>query len=192
MGSRHGAAYLAALDLADEIAEAYNGEMKTFLPALVHLMVVSCLFFEPAVAQQSDQPAPGDAHQLRDAIARMDSILFDAFNAHNTDALMAMFTADLEFYQDNDGLKNYEQCAGDFKKLFSSNTEIRRELVKDTLEVYPVKDYGAIEIGLHRFCHKEQGKIECASFKFVMIWRKSGTTWKVSRVVSYGHKMRPD
>ena len=58
---------------------------------------------------------------------------------------------------------------------------------KETLEVYPIKDYGAIETGTHRFCHTEEGKEICGTFKFLHIWQKEGTTWKVTRVVSYGH-----
>jgi ketosteroid isomerase-like protein len=117
----------------------------------------------------------------------MDARVFDAFNAHNADALMAMFTDDLEFYQDNDGLKNYQQCFGDFKKMFASASDIRRDLVKGSLEVYPIKNYGAIEIGAHRFCHTEKGKEECGAFKFVHVWRKVEDSWKLSRVISYGH-----
>jgi hypothetical protein len=61
------------------------------------------------------------------------------------------------------------------------------------LEVYPIKDYGAIEIGAHRFCHKEEGndaspaRTDCGTFKFATVWRKIGDSWKISRVLSYGH-----
>jgi hypothetical protein len=33
--------------------------------------------------------------------------------------------------------------------------KVTRELVKGSIEVYPVKDFGAIEIGLHKF-HNNQ------------------------------------
>lgn len=128
-----------------------------------------------------------DSGELSNTIARMDAKIFDAFNAHKVDALMAMFTDDLEFYQDNDGVKNYQQCFGDFKKMFASATDIKRVLLKETLEVYPIKDYGAVEIGAHRFCHTENDKEECGNFKFAMIWKKMGDSWKISRVISYGH-----
>ena len=135
-------------------------------------------------------PAPSqlsESRELFETIARMDDKLFDAFNAHNLDAMMAMFADDLEFYQDNDGVSNYQQSKNDFTKMLASVPDIRRELVKDSLEVYPIKDYGAIEIGVHRFCHKEYGKEECGSFKFVHVWRKTGDSWKISRIISYGH-----
>jgi ketosteroid isomerase-like protein len=165
--------------------------MKSLLFAAAFLIGISLAFLRSSSAQQASPVVPGDAGQLRDTIASMDRKLFDAFNAHNVDALMSLFTDDLEFFQDNDGVKDYQRCYRDFKALFASNTDIRRELVPESLEVYQIKDYGAVEIGTHRFCHKENGQIECASFKFVTIWQKSGEAWKVSRVVSYGHKLRP-
>jgi ketosteroid isomerase-like protein len=125
--------------------------------------------------------------ELTETIERMDAKMFEALNAHNADALMAMFTDDLDFYQDNDDLKNYQQCSADFKKMFATTPDMKRELVKGSLEVYPIKNYGAIEIGTHQFCHKENGKEDCGSFKFVHVWRKIGDSWKISRVISYGH-----
>ena len=135
-------------------------------------------------------PAPSqlsESRELFETIARMDAKLFDAFNAHNLDAMMEMFADDLEFYQDNDGVSNYQQSKNDFTKMLASVPDIRRDLMKESLEVYPIKDYGAIEIGIHRFCHKEHGEGECGSFKFVHVWRKIGNSWKLSRIISYGH-----
>jgi len=125
--------------------------------------------------------------ELFESIARMDSLVFDAFNAHDLERLMALFTDDLEFYDDGSGLKN---CAGtkeDFVKVFHDVPDLRRELLKETLEVYPVPGYGAIEIGQHRFCHQENGKQDCGVMKFAMVWRRMGETWKLARVLSYAH-----
>jgi ketosteroid isomerase-like protein len=161
--------------------------MKTiFLLTSVVLALAFLSAAEAAGQTTSPTPSPG-ARELTETIARMDAELFDTFNAHNLDALMAMFTDDLEFYQDNDGLKNYRQSKDDFKKLFTNVPDIKRDLVKGSLEVYPVKDYGAIEIGTHRFCHIENDKEECGLFRFVHVWRKIGDSWKISRVISYGH-----
>jgi ketosteroid isomerase-like protein len=142
-------------------------------------------------AQATDQPGGSNRNatsgELFERIARMDRATFDAFNAHDVDRLMAMFTDDLEFYHDTGGLTDYRQSQENFKKLFAGTPDIRRDLVKGSLEVYPIKDHGAIEIGEHRFCHKENDKDDCGTFKFAMVWRKSGESWKLSRVISYGH-----
>jgi hypothetical protein len=100
---------------------------------------------------------------------------------------MSMFAADLEFYHDNGGLLGWEQVKAGFTSVFANNKDIRRELVPGTLEVYPIKDYGAIQIGSHRFCHTEDGKADCGTFRFVQLWRLKDGAWKVARDVSFGH-----
>ncbi|MBL0048058.1 MAG: nuclear transport factor 2 family protein [Bacteroidetes bacterium] len=62
-----------------------------------------------------------------------------------------------------------------------------RKLVNGSLEVHPIKDFGAIEIGTHEFRHMENGKEELGVFKFVMIWQKQNDGWKISRVISFDH-----
>ena len=152
--------------------------------------VMLCPGLQSANAQvmQTSQSAPKpEASPLYDEIARMDAVMFDAFNAHDSGALMSLFSDKLEFYHDLGGLQSYSDVAAGFKRMFGQNNGMHRELVKGSLEVYPIKDYGAIEIGTHRFCHTEAAHEECGTFKFLHVWRKEGTTWKVTRVVSYGH-----
>ena len=72
--------------------------------------------------------------------------------------------------------------------MFANNPDIRRT-VPGLLEVYPVKNYGAIEIGVHEFCHTENGKPNCGTFKFAHVWRYADGRWTVARVVSYGHAL---
>jgi hypothetical protein len=75
----------------------------------------------------------------------------------------------------------------DFESLFAQGNKMRRKLVEGTLEVYPIKDYGAMELGAHQFCHLENGKDECETFRFVHLGRRGEGTWKISRVVNYSH-----
>jgi len=116
-------------------------------------------------AQTSNAKAASVSQELYNEIARMDSVLFEAFNTQNLDKLKTLFTDDLEFYHDTGGLALYSQTIKDFKEMFDQNLKIRRELVKGSLEIYPIKNYGAIETGQHRFCHIENGKDECGTFK---------------------------
>ena len=139
----------------------------------------------PASAPQARAKAPDQA--LHAEIARMDKAMFDAFNAHDIDGVMALFSEDLEFFHDKDGLVRYEDTRNALKGGFAQNNGLRRDLVPGSLEVYPIKNYGAMEIGAHRFCHVENGKDDCGVFKFVHVWRKTGDQWKVTRVVSYDH-----
>ena len=117
----------------------------------------------------------------------MDSILFNAFNTRDTTKFKSMFADDLEFYHDKGGLTGVEQTFSFMRTVVKENNGLRRDLVKGSLEVYPVPGYGAMEIGSHTFCHMENGKQDCGTFKFVHIWQQKNGSWKITRVVSYDH-----
>lgn len=128
-----------------------------------------------------------DTKKIYNEIAQADSILFDAFNKHDLSKFRLLFTEDLEFYHDLGGFSLYKQTMESFNSLFNQNNGMRRELVKGSLEVYPIKNYGAIEVGVHIFYHIENGKQIEGKFKFVHVWKNENGQWKISRVISYGH-----
>jgi ketosteroid isomerase-like protein len=150
------------------------------------ILPVAMAAFAMRLSAQASVAANHD-QSLKVEIARMDSVLFAAFNARDLARLVTFFAPDLEFYQDNEGLENYSQTVKDFGEMFHQPARIRRILVRGSLEVYPIKNYGAIEVGSHRFCHEENGKSECGTFKFLHVWRKVGNSWQLSRIVSYAH-----
>jgi ketosteroid isomerase-like protein len=125
--------------------------------------------------------------ELYKEIEQMDEIMFEAFNKKDFEKFKSLFTEDLEWFQDNDGLLSYETVFNNFSNMFKNENKLTRKLVKGTLEVHPVKDYGAIEIGVHEFSHMENGKEEIGTFKFLMIWKKKDNRWKIARVISYDH-----
>ncbi len=127
---------------------------------------------------------------LYDTIAYLDSVFFNAFNTRNIDKLKTLIAENLEFYHDLGGVTNYNQNIDAFKKTFESERRVRRELVEGTLEVYSIKDYGAVEKGIHRFYATEKGQQEKLSSeaKFVQIWQKKDGAWKITRIISYGHQ----
>lgn len=135
---------------------------------------------------QSGQHTTGN-QELYEEISEQDSLLFNAFNKRDIDLFKTMFTEDLEFYHDKGGLTGYEHTINFLKTTAQGNNQLKRELVKGSLEVYPIPGYGAMEIGMHRFCHLENGKQDCGTFKFVHIWQKKDNQWKITRVISYDH-----
>ena len=159
-----------------------NRILFSLLPGL--LLLMACTASKKSTVEKNPSAAPGE---LYFAIAHMDSVLFNAFNSRDVEKLKTLFTEDLEFYHDLGGLTNYTQNMEAFKKTAEKNNDLKRELIPGTLEVYPVKDFGAMQIGEHRFCHTENGKPDCGTFKFVHIWKRINNEWKISRVVSYGH-----
>jgi hypothetical protein len=120
-------------------------------------------------------------------IAHMDSVVFNAFNNRDTATFKNLFTEDLEFYHDKGGLTGYDQTISFMRSTAKNDNGLRRDLMPGTLEVYPIPNYGAMEIGSHSFCHQENGKQDCGTFKFVHIWKRIGNEWKITRVVSYDH-----
>jgi ketosteroid isomerase-like protein len=140
------------------------------------------------LSAQSKHLSP-TVQDLYSDISRMDTILFNAFNDRDLGTIKKLFTDDLEFYHDRQGLISYQQNMESFKRHFESDTKVRRELVEGSLEVYPIKGYGAIETGVHHFYSTERGKPEqlTATAKFVHIWRRTEDGWKISRVISYDH-----
>ncbi|MGN8069544.1 DUF4440 domain-containing protein [Mucilaginibacter sp. 22184] len=163
--------------------------MKTpiyhFLIAVAFL--VSCMFSSQNVHAQATQKHVDQ--KLYNTILHMDSVCFDAYNNRDLETLKKVFSKDLEFYHDLGGLTNYEQNIQAFERTFAQNkvSGMKRELVKGSLEVYPIKDYGAIEVGVHRFTHMEDGKQVVGLMKFLHVWQYKNNEWKITRIVSYDH-----
>ena len=128
--------------------------------------------------------------ELYDTIAHLDSVFFNAFNQRDLDQLKTLLADNLEFYHDQGGVTDYTQNVAAFKRNFESERRVRRELVRSSLEVYPIKDYGAVETGIHRFYATEKGQQEKLSSeaKFVQLWQKKDGNWKITRIISYGHQ----
>jgi hypothetical protein len=124
---------------------------------------------------------------LFNEIARVDSLQFGAFNARSLDQLMNYFDSSLELYQDNTGVRNFDQTKQAFGGLFKMNYVLTRKLIPGTMEVYPIKDYGAIETGQHTFSHVENGQLQSFTYKFMQIWQKKDGVWRVTREITYGH-----
>lgn len=139
------------------------------------------------LSQAQEKKVAPTSQELYNEIAAMDTMLFDAFNAKDMAKFKPLFDENLEWYQDNGGLLSYETVFSNFEKMFKNENKLTRQLVKGSLEVHPIKDFGALEIGTHQFRHIENGKEEVGTFKFVAIWKKIGTQWKITRMISYDH-----
>lgn len=139
-----------------------------------------------SVSAQEKKAAPTSSDLFKE-IERADSIMFQAFNRQDMATFKAMFTEDLEWFQDNGGLIPYKTVFENFGNTFRNENKLSRELVRGSMEVHPIKDYGAIQIGSHQFRHFENGKEEIGIFKFLMIWQNKDGQWRISRVVSYDH-----
>lgn len=147
--------------------------MRYLLPVLLFVSTFACDAKEPT--------------ELFNEITRVDAKLFDAFNACDLETTGKLFSEDLEFYHDLGGVNGYMATMETMKANCAKQLGLRRTIVAGSLKVYPVKDYGAIQVGSHTFCHLENGKNDCGTFEFVHVWRRADGGWKLARVISYGH-----
>lgn len=151
------------------------------------LMTVACITNKKSTGRNN---VSSISTELYDTIANLDSALFKAFNKQDISVLKDFFSDELEFYHDLGGVTNYNQNIAAFEKTFLSERKLRRELVKGSMEVYPIKDFGAVETGVHRFfvTEKDQKEKLSSEAKFIHLWQKKNGVWKITRIISYAHR----
>lgn len=169
----------------------YRIKVASFVYSHMKILILLLFTFSFCVSvfAQSKNEKKGSAIQIElfNKVSQLDSLLFAAYNSKNLDLMKTYFTRDLEWFQDNGGLIDYEKVFSNFQSIFNRDYDLKRNLIKESLEVHPIKGYGAIEIGKHQFKHIENGKLEIGTFKFLMIWKNENGNWKISRVISYDH-----
>jgi hypothetical protein len=146
---------------------------------------------------QTAGPAP--TQQLTDEIRAADIAFFSAFfDRCDVAALGGMITDDFEMFHDKGGrtaaskaefIKGIEgTCA---RQKTGEDYRARRELVPGSLKVYPLNNYGAVEVGEHKFFQLLPGKPEklVEVSQFTQVWKKEGAVWKLARVLSYDHRL---
>jgi len=156
--------------------------VKKLAAALCVLLAASPALAQPYVDSKSGA--------LFDTIAAQDKRLFDAYNACDLQTLGDVVSEDLEFYHDQTGLA---RGRGAFIEAIKTNIcgKTHRALVPGSLEVYPLKTYGAVEIGDHVFCPAATPSAcnpkTSGMAKFTMLWQQTDKGWKLTRVISYDH-----
>jgi len=154
------------------------------------LGIAACLVAGSNRAGAQAPPSAQSSDSLYRTIAGLDSAMFDAYNKCDLVRLGSFFAEDLEFYHDQTGLARGRQP---FLTAIRENIcgKVRRDLVKGSLEVYPLKTYGAVETGDHMFCDPRVHRVCDETFsgiaKFVMLWEQKDGAWRITRVISYNH-----
>jgi len=128
--------------------------------------------------------APG---KLTLTLAELDRAYFDAYNGCDLQKLASYLAEDLEFYHDVSGFRSGRQATVDAIQKNVCN-QVRRELV--TMKVDRLGDYGALEIGTHRFCEPKGVKCDGVG-EFVHIWKRDGERWLLTRIISFNHRDIP-
>lgn len=150
------------------------------LPALLLVSAPLLAAARPAAA--------GDG--LAGTLAALDTALLDSFNRCADPAQLerhaAFFDERVEFYHDTGGVTT-DRAAMLANTARHACGRYTRQLVAGSLEVHPLAGYGAISQGRHRFCAPD-GSHCGGEAVFVMVWQQQPAGWRVTRVLSYGHR----
>lgn len=137
----------------------------------------------PAVLVTKD-PKDMNSGELTATIKQLDAELFSAYNNCDLEKFGSFFPNHLEFYHDETGggPMTREQLVAAIKQNICG--KVHREAV--SIEVFPMKNYGALETGVHTFSHPgidtNQG-----SARFAQLWKYEGGRWWMTVVISYDH-----
>lgn len=121
--------------------------------------------------------------ELQRQIEQMDQAFFDAYNQCDMKKQEAIYADDIEFFHDKGGLMTSK------KELLEATRKnicgkVTRILISGSIEVYPIHNYGAVEIGFHRFYNNQEPNAESKPSKFIMVWKKENELWRIAKVVS--------
>lgn len=149
-----------------------------------HALPILLLLTSASLSAQEKSDVPDDA-QLYKTIVKQDSIFFDAYN--HCEAKLQIYSdyyaENLEFYHDKGGVMTSKKNVVEATRKNICG-KVTRHLRKGSIEVYPIKDYGAIEMGLHQFHNKAEPDAVPHDSKFIIFWRNQDGRWKIEKVVS--------
>lgn len=150
---------------------------RNFIVILILFLTLSSVSF--AQSKTNDK-------KLYETILKLDNEFFGAYNTCNVnlEKYGSFYSENIEFYHDQGGLTTSKSdiIEGTKKNICG---KVTRELVKGSVEVYPIKNYGAIEIGFHKFHNNTQKKdTPSKAGRFVIVWQNTNDDWKITRVIS--------
>jgi len=138
-------------------------------------------------------------HGLTDAalhvkIVELDSIMFSVMYTCDYRKNETFYSEDVEFYHDRNGLiaRSREEIMARFKIFCDQSNEVRitRQLVRSTSQVFPMNNFGAVQLGDHLIFtdHLDTRERIVTRAKFIKLWKYTNGQWQVKRVISYDHQ----
>lgn len=165
--------------------------IRTPEPLLPLLLALCALAAVPPASHAQTGPAAPDDGALYAELVRMDSVFFDALFARcDADRANAMVTDDVEFYDDRTGLTTGDEVREGFRRIAGNcpaGNGVRRILLADSVEVYPIDGFGAMQRGVHHFV--ERGASTSTIARFVVLWTNVDGEWKMARIMSVDHRI---
>lgn len=161
--------------------------MKTIFFRARRLLLFPALALSVLQAHAQALESIKSQEELNRVIASLDAALFDSYNHCDLEKFATFFADDVEFYHDQGGVTiGKEKLTDSIRKNICG--KVTRELVAGSLQVYYMKGYGAVEMGVHRFHHPGHDDTEpLGEGKFVHLWQYKDGAWRITRVISYDH-----
>lgn len=121
--------------------------------------------------------------EIYEIIVAKDKEYFEAYNNCDIKKQAFLYAEELEFFHDKGGLSTSKQevLEGIEKNICG---KVTRTLIEDSIEVYPINNYGAIEIGYHKFYNNQEPNAKSKPSKFIIVWKNEGEKWFISKVIS--------
>jgi hypothetical protein len=151
------------------------------LSILVSLCIVS--FLVSTGFKSESVPSMKSPMTLYDTIVALDIRWEDAYNNCKMSVMDELISEDLEFYHDQGGVMTSKQKLNEALKNNICG-KVKRELKKGSIEVYEIKGFGAVEMGLHGFLPANSTGSADHYSKFVHIWKRQNGKWQITRVIS--------
>lgn len=136
--------------------------------------------------------------ELYRTILSKDSLLFNVgFNTCDIGQFEHLLSENFEFFHDKDSISNKTIFIHNLRNglcISPKTYQSRRELVKESTEIYPLHKgnelYGAIQVGVHKFYETIAGNTErfAGSAKFTHVWLLENGQWNLFRSLSYDHQ----
>lgn len=155
--------------------------MTTTVRSILFLVIVACA--APAAAAGT---RPNAEHIAR-ALSALDADISQAYNTCGLNRLRQHFSPFAELYfADRGHSTRVGELIDDARRNVCG--KLRRETVPASLEVHPVKAYGAIQIGEHRFCRVDRPQCQGIASKFLALWRFKDGQWRITRLIRYEYR----
>ena len=179
--------------------------MKTLYGVILAGVTLVCFAAEPQrpepkrEAEVNLTPGAKARPGLYEEILAADAEFFKAFfDTCDIETVRRSVTDDFEMFHDKGGRvvtsgAGFIKDAQDKCKRQEEGVDFlsTRKLVTETMKVYPLNNYGAVEVGVHRFYQLLPGKPEklVEVSQFTHVWKKEESGWKLSRVISFDHRL---
>lgn len=137
------------------------------------------------------QPAPAllPRAELVTEIRDVDRQVFEAYQDCDLSQYASFLSSDLEFYQDNIGVRSRAEILASMKDRCREGIHLLRRLDEKTLVINPIPGYDAVEAGTHWIYSVREGSEHLdATAQFTQIWTKKTGHWQLLRVVSFDHR----